>query len=114
MKKNKKYLAQADKGMVRLHDVEFNRLQLVSYIMTLKRKGSWLGVLHEGVVFRDKDGRDVKMRPLVPIDEGYDFNKKLEAAIKSEIALAERLMTDKDMQYLEILERGFEKSERLH
>lgn len=110
MKKNKKYLAQADKGMVRLHDVEFNRLQLVSYIMTLKRKGSWLGVLHEGVVFRDKNGKDVKMRALTPIAEGADFNKKLQNAIEAERALAESLLTDKDMQYLEILERGFEKA----
>ena len=110
MKKNKKYLAGADKATVKLHDVEFNRLQLISYIMTLKRKGSWLGVLHEGVVFRDKDGRDVKMRALTPIAEGDGFNKKLQNAIEAERALAESLLTDKDRQYLEILERGFEKA----
>ena len=110
MKKNKKYLAGADKATVKLHDVEFNRLQLISYIMTLKRKGSWLGVLHEGVVFRDKNGKDVKMRALTPIAEGEGFNKKLQNAIEAERALAESLLTDKDRQYLEILERGFEKA----
>ena len=110
MKKNKKYLAGADKETVKMHDVEFNRLQLVSYIMTLKRKGSWLGVASDGVVFRDKNGRDVPMRAIVPIDEGPGFNKRLEAAIKAEQGIAERLLTDKDKEYMQILERGFEKA----
>ena len=110
MKANRKYLARAEKDTVTLHGVEINRLQLVSYVMTLKRKGSWLGVASEGVVFRDKNGRDVAMRPVVPIENGPGFNKKLEAAIKAEQGIAERLLTDKDKEYMQILERGFEKA----
>lgn len=110
MKSNRKYLARAEKDTVTLHGVEINRLQLVSYVMTLKRKGSWLGVASDGVVFRDKNGRDVPMRPVVPIDNGPGFNKKLEAAIKAEQGIAERLLTNKDKEYMQILERGFEKA----
>lgn len=110
MKGNRKYLARAEKDTVTLHGVEINRLQLVSYVMTLKRKGSWLGVASDGVVFRDKNGRDVAMRAIVPIDNGPGFNKKLEAAIKAEQGIAERLLTNKDKEYMQILERGFEKA----
>ena len=112
MKKNRFYLLGAEKNTVKLHGIEINHLQLIEYLMTLKRKGSWLGVASEGIVFTDKNGRDVPCRPIVPI-EGRDFNKRLEAAIKAEYDVAAKLLTHKDKAYMEILERGYEGAKKI-
>lgn len=109
-KNNKNYLAKAKGEKVELHGVMIDKLQLISYVMTLKRKGSWLGVANGGVVFRTDDGQDVTMHPIAPMVKGRDYNSKLEAAIKAERELAEKLLSDQDKQYMQILERGFERA----
>ena len=109
-KNNKNYLAKANDEVVELHGVKINKLQLISYVMTLKRKGSWLGVAHEGVKFVDDKGKKISMVPIPPMNPGKDFNQKLEQAINTERELAERLLSAKDREYIAILERGFEKA----
>ena len=109
-KNNKNYLAKAKDQKVELHGVKIDKLQLISYVMTLKRKGSWLGVANGGVVFRTEDGQDVEMHPIATMVKGRDYNSKLEAAIKAERELAEKLLSDQDKQYMQILERGFERA----
>ncbi len=109
-KNNKNYLAKAKDQKVELHGVKIDKLQLISYVMTLKRKGSWLGVANGGVVFRTEDGQDVEMHPIAPMVKGRDYNSKLEAAIGQERSLAESLLSDQDKQYMQILERGFERA----
>ena len=109
-KNNKNYLAKAKDQKVELHGVKIDKLQLISYIMTLKRKGSWLGVAHSGVKFVDETGKKISMVPITPINPGRDFNQKLEQAINAEREIAERLLSEKDKQYMAILERGFERS----
>ena len=109
-KSNKNYLARANGEVVELHGVRINKLQLISYVMTLKRKGSWLGVAHEGVKFVDDKGKKISMVPIPPMNPGKDFNQKLEQAINAERELAERLLSAKDKEYMAILERGFERA----
>ena len=109
-KNNKNYLAKANDEVVELHGVKINKLQLISYVMTLKRKGSWLGVAHEGVKFVDDKGKKISMVPIPPMNPGKDFNQKLEQAINTERELAERLLSAKDREYMAILERGFERA----
>ena len=116
MKKNPAYLADAEKKSAKLHGAEVSKIELIEYLMTLKRKQAWESIAEGGIVItkqtenffgRKRKGADVHIYPISPIAKGQGYSKRLEAAILAEQELVESKLTARDKEYIKILEAGY-------
>lgn len=107
MKANRKYLKGAETETVKLHGQDVLKIDLISYAMTLKREQAWESSANGGVVFIDpKDGNKVTLKPVkVDKSEGY---KGIKAAIEAEQKAVMSMLSETDVEYMKILEEGFE------
>lgn len=109
MKKNRKYLKNAETETVKLGDAEIRKIDLISYAMTLKRKQAWKSIAEGGVVFTNpKDENDVHLFPTPPVEKGRGYSKRLEEVMKGELNKVMSMLSDKDIEYMKVLEAGFE------
>lgn len=109
MKENRKFLKNAETETVKLHGIDVRKIDLISYAMTLKRKQAWESIAEGGVVFRDpKDGRGSHIYPTAEVVKGEGYSKRLEATMQAELDNVMSMLTEKDVQYMKVLEEGFE------
>ena len=111
-KENKHYLENAMKETVNLHGVEVRKIDYIEYCMTLKREQAFEGVESGGVLVqratKKGDGENVKIYPISEINKGRGYKQSLESAVKAEYDRAVKLLSQKDLEYMRILEKGYE------
>ena len=117
MKENPKFLKNAETETIDLHDNQVRKIDLISYAMTLKRKQAWESIAEGGVVFRryekgilgkPKVAQEIKIYPTAEIEKGQGYQARLEAAMSAEYDKVMKLLSERDVQYMKVLEEGFE------
>ena len=106
---NPKYLRKSAKEVVQLHDINVSKIDLIGYAMTLKRKQSWQSIAEGGVVFSDPESKaDNHIYPTSEVTKGKGYSKRLEQAMQAELDNVMALLSEKDLEYMKVLEDGFE------
>ena len=109
IKDNPKYLKKTAKEVVKLHDINVSKIDLIGYAMTLKRKQSWESIAEGGVVFADPESKaDNHIYPTSEVTKGKGYSKRLEQAMQAELDNVMALLSEKDLEYMKVLEEGFE------
>lgn len=111
-KENRDYLKRAETETINLHGVEVRKIDYIEYCMTLKRKQALAGVESGGIVVRNAmkkgDGENVKIYPVNMIEKGPGYENRLETAVNAEYQRATKKLSSKDLEYMKILEEGYE------
>ena len=109
IKDNPKYLKKTANEVVKLHDINVSKIDLIGYAMTLKRKQSWESIAEGGVVFADPESKaDNHIYPTSEVTKGKGYSKRLEQAMQAELDNVMALLSEKDLEYMKVLEEGFE------
>lgn len=101
---NKKYLAEIKKNKVKFNGVEIPKTHLISLYMTMKRSHSHAGLVLNGFSFVDTDGKKVRVNGFAP---SVTTDAEILTAIADTKIEIENLLTDTDMQFVAILEKGY-------
>ena len=108
MKGHRRYLKDAETETVNLHGQSVRKIDLISYAMTLKREQAWNSIVEGGVVFVDpKHENKVTLKP-IKVEPGIGYKARLEAAMKAEQEAVMGMLNKTDIEYMTILEEGFE------
>ena len=111
-KENRDYLKRAETETINLHGVEVRKIDYIEYCMTLKRKQALAGIESGGIVVRNAmkkgDGENVKIYPVNMIEKGPGYENRLETAVNAEYQRAIKKLSSKDLEYMKILEEGYE------
>lgn len=101
---NKKYLAEIKKNKVKFNGVEIPKTHLISLYMTMKRSHSHAGLVLNGFSFVDTDGKKVRVNGFAP---SVTTDAEILTAIADAKIEIENLLSDTDMQFVAILEKGY-------
>lgn len=101
---NKKYLAEIKKNKVKFNGVEIPKTHLISLYMTMKRSHSHAGLVLNGFSFVDPDGKKVRVNGFAP---SVTTDAEILTAIADAKIEIENLLSDTDMQFVAILEKGY-------
>lgn len=101
---NKKYLAEIKKNKVKFNGVEIPKTHLISLYMTMKRSHSHAGLVLNGFSFVDTDGKKVRVSGFAP---SVTTDAEILTAIADAKIEIENLLSDTDMQFVAILEKGY-------
>lgn len=107
---NKKYMQEASKQVVEYRGYKISKIQLIDLYMTMKRQQAWAGVALNGFVYKDLQGKRVRVPGFVK-DENIS-QTSLKEAIEAEQKKIEKSFTDLDKQYMQILEKGYNEDAR--
>lgn len=104
MKRHKRYLRDSAKQTVEYKGAQVPRITLVGLYMTIKRQHAQAGLAQNGFAFIDADGKRVRV-------DGFaqwatdELDIHLAATAEQERLL--QLLTEKDREYIAILEKGY-------
>lgn len=101
---NKKYLAEIKKNKVKFNGVEIPKTHLISLYMTMKRSHSHAGLVLNGFSFVDTDGKKVRANGFAP---SVTTDAEILTAIADAKIEIENLLSDTDMHFVAILEKGY-------
>ena len=107
---NRKYIEQTATERIIYQGVEVPKMHLIGLYMTLKRKHSRPGLAQNGFSFYDTDGKKVRVNGFAlenDITEA-EINKRSE----EQLSLIASKLTEKDMEYIKILEKAYNEDAR--
>ena len=107
---NRKYIEQTATERIIYQGVEVPKMHLIGLYMTLKRKHSRPGLAQNGFAFYDTDGKKVRVNGFA-LDKDIteaEINKRSE----EQLSLIASKLTEKDMEYIKILEKAYNEDAR--
>lgn len=108
---NRKYIEQTATERIIYQGVEVPKMHLIGLYMTLKRKHSRPGLAQNGFSFFDSDGKKVRVNGFA-LDVKDITEAEINKRSEEQLAFLGDKFTEKDMEYIKILEKAYNKDAR--
>ena len=111
LNENRKYIEQTATERIIYQGVEVPKMHLIGLYMTLKRKHSRPGLAQNGFAFYDTDGKKVRVNGFA-LDMKDITEAEIDKRSEEQLSLIASKLTDKDMEYIKILEKAYNEDAR--
>lgn len=108
---NRKYIEQTATERIIYQGVEVPKMHLIGLYMTLKRKHSRPGLAQNGFSFFDSNGKKVRVNGFA-LDVKDITEAEINKRSEEQLAFLGDKFTEKDMEYIKILEKAYNKDAR--
>ena len=108
---NRKYIEKTATERIIYQGVEVPKMHLIGLYMTLKRKHSRPGLAENGFAFYDTDGKKVRVNGFA-LDMKDITEAEIDKRSDEQLSLIASKLTEKDMEYIKILEKAYNEDAR--